>query len=209
MHIKFDWKIIIFVLFFFIIKTWKIYLLFLIYALIHELAHLIVGEIVGFTIQKINIMPLGAYISFKIGIENYNKKFLKGTYCSIKKIVVAMAGPVINIIFVFIYIRKYTILSYINLIIAVFNLLPIYPLDGGRILKHLLIILYGRRKGLKYINLISNIVASIVVILGILLIINQLNYTIITTILYLSIIRYRENKIYKMKERIYELLEIL
>lgn len=77
MQIKFDWKIIIFVLFFFIFKIEYIYLIFLIFTIIHEIVHMIVGILVGFEPLKITITPFGAHINFKIGIENYNTKIQK------------------------------------------------------------------------------------------------------------------------------------
>ena len=40
------------------------------------------------------------------------------------------------------------------MIIALFNLLPIYPLDGGRILKGILNIMYGRKRTEKIMNYI-------------------------------------------------------
>ena len=46
---------------------------------------------------------------------------------------------------------------YSNILILLFNLLPIYPLDGGRILKYILHIKYGNKKSKQYINEISNI----------------------------------------------------
>lgn len=206
MQIKIDWKIIIFVLFFFIINTWKIYILFLIYALIHEIAHMIVGIILGDSIEKIYIMPIGVSLSFKININDCNRKVLNGTYCSLKKILIALAGPISNIIFALIFKKEYQIIGYINLIIAMFNLLPIYPLDGGRIIKHVLIILFGRRKGLKYTNHISNIVMITIAIFTMSQI-KTVGYMMIVSLIYLIMIRIKNHKVYKMKEKIYQIIE--
>ena len=97
MHIEIDLKIIIFVLFFFILGIEDLYVLFLIFAIIHELCHMIMGVLLTFKISKLCIMPFGAYISFKINIKNYNTKILNGTICSLKKLFVALAGTIVII----------------------------------------------------------------------------------------------------------------
>ena len=90
-----------------------------------------------------NEMPFGFSISFKINVYEYNKKIKNGNMLSLKKIFVALAGPLINLLLMFIIFylnineNMKLQMIYANLILAVFNLLPVYPLDGGRILKEL------------------------------------------------------------------------
>jgi len=75
--------------------------------------------------------------SFKIDTKNYNKKILKSNLLNLKKLIVALAGPSVNLIFVLIFLFFYQNITiiYVNILIFIFNMLPIYPLDGGRILK--------------------------------------------------------------------------
>lgn len=209
MHIKFDFKVILFVLFFFILGFEKLYLLFLIFAIIHELSHMVIGILLGFEPAKIQIMPFGAYINFKIDIKSYNTKILKGTICSLKKLFVSLAGPLANIVIAIIFYMKsgYIVITYINILLATFNLLPIYPLDGGRILKQTLIILLGRRKALKYTNLLSNIFLFIILIISIIFCIITKSLIILLTLFYLVYIRKREDEIYRLKEKAYNLLD--
>ena len=95
--------------------------------------HIFAGLILKLKPKKLNIMPLGLAVTF----ESYEYKKMAET----KKILIAMAGPLTNIlistIVTFLHIDedlKQTII-YSNMIVAIFNLIPIYPLDGGRILK--------------------------------------------------------------------------
>ena len=91
-----------------------------------------------------NIILFWFQILFKNYIQDYNTKVRKGNEVCIKKIVIAFAGPLVNIFIAIIAffmpqnmaISKETLI-YANLMLTMFNLLPIYPLDGGRILKEI------------------------------------------------------------------------
>ncbi|MFN2507699.1 MAG: M50 family metallopeptidase [Chthoniobacterales bacterium] len=51
--------------------------------------------------------------------------------------------------------RLIVMIGYINIIILVFNLLPIYPLDGGQILRSLLWFVVGRSKSLQIASVVG------------------------------------------------------
>ena len=46
----------------------------MIFALIHELGHLTAGALMKMRPEKLELMPFGVSISFKIKVEEYNKK---------------------------------------------------------------------------------------------------------------------------------------
>ena len=136
MRFRIDLKIFIFIILFWITKQIEVYAYIMIFAFIHELGHLITGLIVGMKPEKIEIMPFGVSISFKINPKEYNIKIKKANKLEIKKIIVALAGPLTNFLIILIAgnlkidIFKSLIIIYTNFLIMIFNLLPIYPLDA-------------------------------------------------------------------------------
>ena len=185
----------------------------MIFAFLHETGHLIAGLLCGLKPRTINVMPIGFSILFNLQTEDYNTKVIKGSILSIKKIIIALAGPVVNImlasILLFYNVEILVIstqeLVYANIIIAVFNLLPIYPLDGGRILKNILEIFINRVQSTKYTNLISNLTVWLVTAFASIGVLYFQNIAILLVILYIWIINYRENRYYKVKSKIYNI----
>ncbi len=86
-------------------------------------------------------------------------------------------------------------------------MIPIYPLDGGRILKYILCIFKGKKKAISLTNIISNIMAIILTIGTLVLIIKSKNIAYILGVIYIWIIIIKENKIYKIKRNMYRILE--
>jgi len=120
-----------------------------------------------------------------------------------------LAGPSVNLIFVLIFLFFYQNITiiYVNILIFIFNMLPIYPLDGGRILKYILCIFKGKKKSLSLTNMISNIMAILLSIGTLILSIKYKNIAYILGVIYIWIILIRENKIYKVKRNMYRILE--
>lgn len=212
MRFRIDLKIFLFAILFYFTKQIELYAFIMIFALIHELGHLLCGLLMGMKPEKIEIMPFGVSISFKIDVKEYNRKIKKGNALEIKKIIVALAGPVTNFIIILITcnlnleIVKSLIIIYTNFLIMIFNLLPIYPLDGGRVVKGILHINLGRRKAEQYINRISKITVIVITAISSILILYVQNISIFLIDMYLWYLVVKENLKYKKREEIYKKL---
>lgn len=115
--------------------------LFLLSALVaiqHECAHAFASAKLGYKLNKIILMPFGAVIDGDITGIRFKDE-----------IYVAIWGPLCNLITAIFFIALWwltpTMYAFTDtaclssLVIALINLLPAYPLDGGRILRCLLI----------------------------------------------------------------------
>lgn len=117
--------------------SFKNFYFFLSIIIIHELGHVFIGLILGWELDKIYLYPYGGITKFN---EDVNVKL-------IEELLVLLGGSFFQIIYFFIgyYLYNSNYFNYYNLSILIFNLLPIYPLDGGRILNVLLSYFFSYR----------------------------------------------------------------
>ena len=165
LKLRIDLKIIVVILIFLFTGQLKTYCIIMFFCFLHELGHIITAKLFKMQIEKIEILPCGFSASF----FSYNSSgFPKGF--SMQELIVALAGPIVSLIlalsFQYIDDTNFTILTkqeivYSNILILIFNLLPLYPLDGGRILKNILNI---KLRGNNTDNIINK-VSSVTIIL--------------------------------------------
>lgn len=145
--------------------------------------------------------------------KDYNKKVKQGNQLEIKKIIVALAGPMVNLLMIVVVWQMQVnvlgafMMIYSNLLLILFNLLPLYPLDGGRVVKGFLHIFCGKRRAEKYINHISFVTLLMVTFIASIAVYQTENIAIFLIILVLWGIFIREDRIYEKKNKIYHLLE--
>lgn len=115
----------------------------------HEMAHLFVASHRGYNLKLIKLDMFGLSVELKEKIDN-NDMF-----------VINVVGPLVNLLLCLICFTLYYFLPnsfnilnefcLSNFVLAVFNLLPIYPLDGGKLIKG---IVKDNKKYIKIDNLI-------------------------------------------------------
>lgn len=212
MRIKINLKIFLFVLIFILTKQIKIYGILMLFAFIHELGHMIVGILLGFKPEKLEIMPYGVSVGFNVKCEDYNKKIKKGNMLAIKKLIIALAGPLTNFIITIIFLManinffgiERELVIYSNILIGIFNLIPIYPLDGGRAIKNILHITVGLQNSYEYTNQISKITICLLTGVCSIAILYIKNVAILLILAYLWYLVIVENRKYNRKKEIYE-----
>ncbi len=134
------------------------FLIFTFTAVIHELGHYIASEKYGYALKRIILMPYGAII--------------EGNSLDIRfkdEIFIAIAGPLINLVVAICFIAiwwifpityPYTELAvFSSLSICLINLLPCYPLDGGRVLLSILSLKLKRKIALKIVRILGVIIS--------------------------------------------------
>lgn len=127
MNIKVHYSFVIYIFILFFLGLLNYFLVFFISILIHEITHAVIGMFYGLKIKNIGISMGGVSIEF----DNFNLNY-------IKKIVIYATGPVMNLFLSLvtycIFKERYIFFVLTNLALAIFNLIPLYPLDGGKII---------------------------------------------------------------------------
>ncbi len=208
MYIKIDKKILLFIMIFFITNQLELYSWLMLFIFFHEMTHLFVGKLLGAKTTTMEIKPVGCSISFMYKLEDYNKKILKGNLVELKKIFIYIAGPLFNFTvgIIALFFRVKMSIIYVNLFICFFNLISIYPLDGGRIIKSLLHIFCGEKRAYKWILKISNSFIIILLVLASIAILKYHNIGILFGIIYISYLKDKYMKEINLKLRVIDII---
>lgn len=131
---------------------------------LHECGHFAVLLFSNEEVCEFHIGMFGANIIKKENLKtDFKKEFL-----------INIAGPVVNLIIALLFLifnnKKYV---YINLIIAFFNLLPIYSLDGGKALSSILNMYFDENKSTAIITIVSYFISVPLIIFSFVLLLTN------------------------------------
>lgn len=134
--------------------------------ILHECAHARVAKRFGYTLNEIRIMPYGAALCGNVDM-------------SVKhELLIAAAGPIFNLVIGLIFAALWWLVptSYMftqtfcvcNMYIGIFNILPVYPLDGGRVCLALLSRKFKRNKAYIAMRIVSAVFGVVAIALFVL-----------------------------------------
>jgi Zn-dependent protease len=151
----------------------------LVFAIIvlHELGHALVARRYGCRTREILLLPIGGLAQMDRMPER-----------PVHELLVALAGPAVNVVLAlglaivvaasgasFDPERAATIggalasqLLWVNVVLAAFNLLPAFPMDGGRVLRAVLALRLGRDRATRIAAAVGRTLASVFVVAGLL-----------------------------------------
>lgn len=195
-YLHWSWLLFMGVIAFLNITVFVLLLFVHMFVLLHEYSHAFAAKVVGVSCDRITMYPIGGIATIKLNPFDYREEFI-----------VTIVGPLMNFLLCFIFFflgllfdgstqEHLHFFAYINLVLGVFNLLPMYPMDGGRVLRSLL--------GYCNISTVKRVVISYVTSMaigGIVLIISLVSLDIwlafvCSVLMLISMMDYRFTKIY-------------
>lgn len=139
------------------------FLIYFFVVILHEFAHYFIAKKLGYKLKNFYIMPYGACL-------NYENNIFIGN----DETIIALSGPLLNFFLCilcvalwWIFPLTYYYLDYFcfcNLLLGGFNILPCFPMDGGRVLLNLLSKKYSREKAIKLCIIINYIICCTLIV---------------------------------------------
>ena len=160
---------------------------FMLLILVHESGHILIAMVFKWNIDKIIILPFGGLTKFN---EIINRPL-------IEEFLIAIAGMSIQMIFYLLLKQQidYKYFSAINYFIILFNLIPIYPLDGSKILNIFFNIITNYKN-----SILLTAIVSYICIIGLSVIFFRINKLVTLIIIFLFL---EVNKLYKQRNELF------
>lgn len=121
--------------------------------IVHEMGHILSGLIFSWKIDKVIILPFGGLTVFNVLINT----------SLFEQFIVALMGPLFQVLYFLIlnyFFHLDNVIVFFNFALLFFNLLPIYPLDGSKVLYVILCLLFP----FKYSHILFLIVSFICIL---------------------------------------------
>jgi len=152
---------------------------------LHELAHSLVARHYGVAVREIELLPIGGVSKMESMPEKPSEEFVMALAGPLVNLVIAipLAGAVVVMILGG-YIRSLNHLVYLfdkpswqglilnllisNVMLAFFNLLPAFPMDGGRVLRSVLALRLGQRRATHIAARVGQFLAILLGLIGLL-----------------------------------------
>lgn len=157
---KLDYSFWVMLLLFVLLEDIYLYFMYFLFLVLHELSHLLVAKRLGYLPKRLRLSAFGA------ALEGYDD------FLTSDEIKIVLAGPIFNFIIViccylcfWFYPESYCFLCdvlTVNLSILMFNILPIFPLDAGRII---LCLLSKKKRRFEAVKITKNISLFFVVLM--------------------------------------------
>ncbi|MFP3916443.1 site-2 protease family protein [Lysinibacillus telephonicus] len=160
--------------------------------IVHELGHIIAAYFCNVKVERCVIMPYGGEIELRGGMA-----IPPG-----KQLIIALGGPIATICCIaitpFLDPLVADLLLKIQLVLLAVNIIPIWPLDGGRIMMALILIIYPRARAYELYLTISLILILLTVIITFILLPKTLFLLVLSIFLLIKLIsewRYRKYRL--------------
>jgi Zn-dependent protease/CBS domain-containing protein len=148
---------------------------------LHEFGHSLVAQRLGIVVRSITLLPIG-------GVSNLETLPEKPA----DEVKITLAGPLVNVVLAPIFFgaglllgaeprmptdlftgigsvgQFFFYLGYLNVVLAVFNLIPAFPLDGGRVLRGLLATRLGAPRATEIASRVGQLFALAFFLIGLL-----------------------------------------
>lgn len=198
MRIEINLKIFFIIILFFLFDYLDTYVIFLIFISLHELAHLLFGILIGGKPESICVNPLGLSLEF----------YSYGKDKSLNRMLLFLIGPLVNFALAIIF-KKFNFLEeynqkivYTNLALGIFNLIPIIPLDGGKVLFEIIKKIYGMHIANNFIMIFSKTFLIVMTLSYSILILKIKSIFLLVILVYLWILYLKEERKYELYKRV-------
>jgi len=138
-------------------------LLFVFSLLLHELAHILMARMLGLTVDAVELLPLGCVVRLVEMLEA--DPSVEARVAGVGPLVSLGLGGVCFLAYRSFPTGNLEALAWINMAVGTLNLLPALPLDGGRLLRAVLVYRWGFQRGMERAWQIS-VLAGWLAILG-------------------------------------------